>query len=67
MSRVRQFLFAVLFVLTLPLLPLFYLMCRLEAKPCPQCGEHWHTELTGEWDGEDWRCNRCRHCWHLPN
>lgn len=62
----RSFLFAVLFVLTLPLLPLFYLMCRLEAQPCPKCGEEWHTELIGEWGEEDWRCARCRHTWTVP-
>lgn len=53
----------VLFVLTLPLYPLFWIMCRLQAKKCPRCGEKWFTELVGEWGGEQWRCARCGHYW----
>jgi hypothetical protein len=44
---------AVLFVLFLPFLPLHWLICRLHAKPCPECGEKWLTELdwttAGRW------------------
>jgi hypothetical protein len=45
------------------LLFVFWLSCRLGARRCPACGEDWHTELVGEWDGEDWRCGRCGHFW----
>jgi len=55
----------VLFVLFLPFWPLFWVMCRLQAKPCPACGEKWLTELVGEWDGEQWRCARCNHYWEV--
>jgi len=50
---------------TFPLQPLFWLLCRLEAKRCPRCGERWMTELIGEWDGEDWKCHRCTLVWTI--
>lgn len=53
-------------LLMLPLWPLAYVLSRLQAKPCPECGEKWYTELTGEWDGEDWHCRRCGHHWTVP-
>lgn len=56
---------APLLLLFLPFYPLFWVMCRLEAKPCPECGEKWFTELVGEWDGEQWRCSRCEHYWEV--
>lgn len=56
----------ILFWLTLPLYPFFYILCRLEAKECPYCGEKWYTELVGEWDGEDWKCQTCGKYWQLP-
>jgi hypothetical protein len=66
--RVLTFvLMAVAWVLFLPFYPLFFLHCRLIAKPCPKCGEKWATELTGEWDGdEDWHCANCDYCWGVP-
>ncbi len=61
----RMLLFLVLWVLCLPLMPVFYLMCRLEAEQCPHCSESWYTELIGEWDGEQWRCMRCGKFWEI--
>lgn len=52
-----------LFLLILPFVPLFYVMCRVEAKPCPSCGDKWFTELVGDWDGEDWKCRSCGYFW----
>lgn len=57
---------AICFVLMLPFWPLFWLLCRLEAKPCPQCASQWRTELVGEWDGEMWKCHACGHYWETP-
>lgn len=54
---------AVLFVLLLPLWPALWLSCRLTAQRCPKCASKWHTELMGEWDGEDWHCHHCGHWW----
>lgn len=56
----------VLFWLTLPLWPSFYLLSRLQAKPCPHCGEKWYTELCGEWGDEDWKCRSCGKYWSVP-
>ena len=53
--------------LMLPFWPFAYLLARLEAKPCSKCGEKWYTELTGEWDGEDWHCRTCGHHWTISN
>lgn len=64
MISVIRLISLVLFLVTLPLYPVFYLLCRLQAKPCPACDEDWYTELTGEWDGEDWHCMRCNHYWN---
>ena len=58
-------LYAVLFVLFLPFWPVFWLQCRLSARPCPKCGESWRTELVGEWDCEMWKCRRCEHYWEF--
>lgn len=52
-----------LFPLFLPFWPLFWLMCRIEARRCPDCGSEWKTELVGEWDGEDWHCHACNNWW----
>jgi hypothetical protein len=57
----------VLWVLAMPLWPLFWLSCRLSAEECPECHEDWNTELVGEWGGEDWHCRRCDLTWHVPN
>lgn len=65
-KTVSMYVTDVLFWLTLPLWPLFYLLCRLQARPCPRCGEKWHTELVGEWDGEDWKCRKCGNIWIVP-
>jgi hypothetical protein len=51
--------------LLLPFRSLVYLLDRLHAKPCPYCGERWYTELTCEWDGEDWKCRTCGNLWIL--
>lgn len=56
----------VCFILFIPFWPLFWLMCRLEAKRCPKCASKWRTELVGEWDGEMWKCHACGHCWETP-
>lgn len=53
-------------VLVSPILALNWLLCRLEAKRCPKCGEDWWTTLVGEWDGEMWKCVSCGHCWETP-
>ena len=54
----------VLDYLMLPLWPVAYLFARLDAKPCPRCGERWFTELEGDIFGqEDWYCRRCNHRW----
>lgn len=50
----------------LPICCLSYLVSRVEAKPCPKCGEKWYTELVGEWDGEQWKCRTCSHYWNMP-
>ena len=63
MPTVLRWIGCFLFFLSLPLWPLFWLMCRLEARRCPRCDSKWHTELTGEWDGEDWSCHACGHHW----
>lgn len=56
--------FNVLFaILILPLLLPHWVVCRLTAKTCPQCGERWLTELVGEWAGEDWHCLSCNFFW----
>lgn len=55
-----------LFVMLLPMLPAFWLMCRFQAKPCPRCGSKWRTELRGEWDCEMWKCHACEHYWETP-
>ena len=43
----------------------FRLLVRLmdwwEAETCPACSSR-QTTLTGEWDGEDWECRDCGHC-----
>lgn len=57
----------ILFLLYIPLVPFFFLLDRLQAKQCPYCGEGWYTELVGEWDGEDWKCHRCRQYWSVLN
>lgn len=55
-----------LYPLFLILWPPCFILSRLQAKPCPKCGERWFTTLTGEWDGEDWKCGRCNHYWNEP-
>lgn len=55
-----------LFALFIPFWPLFWLMCRLHAQVCPQCGSKWQTELMGEWQGEHWKCHNCQHSWEVP-
>ncbi len=62
----RLVLDVVLFVLLIPVWPLFWLMCRLDAKPCPKCKSKWETELIGEWDGEMWECHACGYYWETP-
>jgi hypothetical protein len=52
-------LFCVLTVLFLPLWPLHWLLCRLKARRCPECGSKWRTELVGEWGDEQWQCHAC--------
>ena len=43
---------------------LFWLVCRLTARRCPNCDSKWRTELIGEWDGvEDWHCHCCGVSW----
>ncbi len=61
--RILRVVNAVLFVLFIPFLPFFWLSCRLSAQRCPECGSKWQTELTGEWDGEDWHCHCCENRW----
>jgi transposase-like protein len=54
-------------IVALPALALFWLSCRLSARPCPRCGARWWCELTGVWDGvEDWLCHSCQMRWSLP-
>ncbi len=50
-------------LLCFPMWPLFWLLCRLQSKQCPQCGSKWQTELVGEWDGQHWKCHSCGHYW----
>lgn len=66
MRWVLWLVYGVCWLLMTPFIPLFYLMCRLEAKPCPACGEKWITELRGEWGCEMWFCRRCGRYWELP-
>ncbi len=47
-------------LILLPLWGPLWLICRLWARPCPNCQSRWSTELNGEWDGiEEWHCDRC--------
>ena len=65
-SRFLSAISIALMVVFPPLLLLHWAMCRMWAKPCPNCGERWHTELVGEWQGEDWKCQTCGHYWEVP-
>jgi hypothetical protein len=65
MRLLQALVFAPLFILFLPMWPVFWLYCRLAAEECPACGSKWQTELVGEWDGEMWKCHRCTHYWEI--
>lgn len=64
--RVLNIVGLVMCIVLLPMWPVLWLFCRLTSEQCPKCGSKWQTELTGEWDGEEWKCYNCNHTWITP-
>lgn len=54
-------------LLSLPFTILFWPINRVFARRCPNCDSKWHTELIGEWQGEDWHCLACGHWWAVDD